>query len=82
MLLSLKLVALFVSLASASCTRFSLQATFDEFFQSVFNRAFGASSSSPALSQGIIITQNNQLLKFLEESAWENTTSFYKKLGY
>jgi hypothetical protein len=69
------------ALVSAACVRSDLQNTLDGFFQSAFHRASGAKGGRPSLSADAKITQNNILLKSLEDSAWGNTTSFYNRWG-
>jgi hypothetical protein len=79
MLLSLILGATLPAVAIAACVRSDLQRTLDGFFQSAFDRSSGAKAEYPALSGSAKITQNNVLLKSLEDSAWGNTTSFYNR---
>jgi hypothetical protein len=79
MFVSLILGGFFAGLALAACPRSALQITLDGFFQSAFDRSSGTISVSPALSQDVKIIQNNLILKSLEDSAWGNTTSFYRK---
>jgi hypothetical protein len=76
MLLFITSVLILTGLSSAACTRSSLQGTLDGFFQSAFDRLSG---SLPTLSPNVKITQNNIVLKTLQESAWGNSTSFYRK---
>jgi hypothetical protein len=79
MLLSLLFSAALPGFALSACLRSDMQNTLDGFFQSAFERSSGTKKNSPALSTNVKITQNNILLKSLEDSAWGNTTSFYNK---
>lgn len=56
------------------CTRETLQSTID----SIFTTAFAKSKSGLSLSPSIKISQNNILLKTIEQTAWANITAFYK----
>ena len=79
MLQPLLLGAALSGLASSACLRADLQQTLDGFFHSAFARHSGTSQQLPALAKNVRITQNNVILKSLEDTAWKNSTSFFKK---
>lgn len=70
---------LFANFASSTCTRSTLQSTLDGFFQSAFTVASGQHPRPLFLSPTVKITQNNQAIKYIGDSAWGNSTSFYRK---
>jgi hypothetical protein len=79
MILSLILGATLPGLVFSACSRSDMQNTLDGFFQSAFDRSSSAKQGALSLSPDVRITQNNILLKSLEDSAWGNITSFYNK---
>lgn len=67
--------AIFAPLAATHCTRVSLQATLDRFLSSLANPD---KTATLPLAADVKIAQNNIRLDSVTETAWHNSTGFYK----
>jgi hypothetical protein len=78
---AIKSIALlsYVALASAACTRSSLQGVLDAFFKaSIAKTSPTATIEGLSFAPTIRISQNNQILPSVAASAYNNITGFYK----